>query len=153
MPARCPTSKPYSNSRNRQRARRLVAFARLGIYFNESWSVRIVKRMPFKYGRDINTNLTTARRSCRVVSCFCSAFGNDRDQYPTGLVVLLGGSRNNTHPFGLLRASVYNVYFLLASGSASIGGETSFSGVLKLYASPLLKSHQNDLAGLSSTCC
>lgn len=71
---------------------------KFSFHVSESWSVRILKRVPLRYRRSSNTAQRIAIQSCCVVSCSRSALVKKCDHYLIAFLVLSGCSCNSTDP-------------------------------------------------------
>lgn len=116
-----------SDSHRRHCASVPNASARLGIHFSESCLMYILKRVPSKYGRWSSNAITMARHFRGVVSYTLSALVSEREHYSIGFVVLLGCFWSNKRVTSPSQASASNVICPSAYGSATNGGNVSFS--------------------------
>lgn len=80
IPARLMTSRSEYNKQRRKHASRLFKLARLSIHIIASWSVRIEKHCPSRYGWKSNMDQTVTMHSCCMVSYCCLVSVSKRDQ-------------------------------------------------------------------------
>lgn len=143
LPAQWTTSKRTLDKQNCHRGSRPGLSNMSKIYLNESWSVRVVSRLPSSNGQRSRTAETTARHSFSLVTYLYSPSLWKRNQYPTVFNVLSCCYQSKTHPTCKSQAPVSRVGCPFALGSAIAGSCTSavlnVSGVNILTSSTRIK--------------